>query len=208
MRKGSIAVRAGDIVKAGQPLGMVGLSGYTEFAHLHFELRHRGRIVDPFVGEGDAEPCKPGANPLPPAQGAIPFWTPQALAAMAYLPSGVLGAGLAGDRPKLENSQVDPAGLEPFSARSRAAVFWVHVYGVQAGDVEEHRFIGPSGATLFERRRTVERNQAQLLSLVGGRMPGGVPWPSGSYRGEYVLYRGNPEAKVLSLTREISIPKR
>src|SRR4051794_27387255 len=41
LRKGSVAVRPGDRVEGGQPLGMTGLSGNTEFPHLHFEVRRR-----------------------------------------------------------------------------------------------------------------------------------------------------------------------
>ncbi len=50
MRKGSIAVKKDDRVAAGQPLGLVGLSGATIFPHLHLTVRKDKEIVDPFVG--------------------------------------------------------------------------------------------------------------------------------------------------------------
>src|SRR5215217_8637787 len=38
MARGSVRVKAGDTVTTGQPIGKVGLSGLTEFPHLHFEI--------------------------------------------------------------------------------------------------------------------------------------------------------------------------
>ncbi len=49
MRKGSIAVAKGDAVTTGQRLGLVGLSGRTEFPHIHITVRKNGKVVDPFV---------------------------------------------------------------------------------------------------------------------------------------------------------------
>ena len=49
MANGSLQVKPGDLVRAGQPLGHVGLSGLTEYPHLHFTIRHQGKIADPFA---------------------------------------------------------------------------------------------------------------------------------------------------------------
>ena len=58
MRRGSVAVKTGDIVVAGQRLGLVGLSGMTEFPHLHFEVVNGGSVVDPFLGTENPRACK------------------------------------------------------------------------------------------------------------------------------------------------------
>src|SRR3546814_12280892 len=41
MRRGSIAVKKGDRVQTGQALGLVGMSGLTEFPHLAFSSEER-----------------------------------------------------------------------------------------------------------------------------------------------------------------------
>src|SRR5215472_32601 len=43
LMKDSIGVKQGDWVSTGQPLARVGLSGLTEFPHLHLTVRHRGQ---------------------------------------------------------------------------------------------------------------------------------------------------------------------
>ena len=43
-----IAVKEGERVSMGDRIGKVGNTGYSTGAHLHFELRRQGRIIDPF----------------------------------------------------------------------------------------------------------------------------------------------------------------
>jgi hypothetical protein len=196
LRNGSVAVRPGDQVAAGRVLGMAGLSGNTEFPHLHFEVRRRGEIVDPFVGTEGGESCAPGRRPL---------WSAQALGTLAYVPTGVLGAGLSASPPQLANGSVDLRKIARLAETSGAAVFWAQVYGVRKDDIEELRLIAPDGRVLAERRTTAGRNRAQSFAYIGLRRRGAA-WPSGTYRGEYALYRGAPREKVFSLARETRIP--
>ena len=43
----SVGVRQGAWIGAGEPLGVAGCTGWCTGTHLHFELRTRGRAVDP-----------------------------------------------------------------------------------------------------------------------------------------------------------------
>jgi len=45
----SFAVRQGDCVEGGTLIGKVGASGLAIGPHLHFEVRHRGRHLDPMA---------------------------------------------------------------------------------------------------------------------------------------------------------------
>lgn len=49
MKKDSVAVQIGDVVKAGTPIGLVGSSGQSTGPHLHFTVEHRGRWVETYV---------------------------------------------------------------------------------------------------------------------------------------------------------------
>ena len=41
------SVRVGEMVKTGQVIGRVGMTGNTTGPHLHFEVRQRGSATDP-----------------------------------------------------------------------------------------------------------------------------------------------------------------
>jgi murein DD-endopeptidase MepM/ murein hydrolase activator NlpD len=43
----ALLVREGEQVEQGRPIALVGASGHATSAHLHFEVRHRGKAVDP-----------------------------------------------------------------------------------------------------------------------------------------------------------------
>ena len=46
LRDGSVAVRPGDAVTAGQFLGFAGSSGDSTWPHLHFSVYHDGDVVE------------------------------------------------------------------------------------------------------------------------------------------------------------------
>jgi len=196
LREGSVSVRAGDLIRTGDRLGLVGLSGNTEFPHLHFEVRHQGRTVDPFVGLEQPEPCKAGDGAL---------WQPRLADALAYVATGVLDAGIAGGPPVLGEGNVDRDRTEGFASTSEAAIFWVQIYGTREDDHEEFRLLAPGGRVLAERRGRISRNQAQWLAYVGAKRRDAA-WPMGKYRGEYTLYRGS--RKLIALERDLDLAGR
>ena len=75
LKRGSIAVKPGDRVAAGQRLGLIGLSGQTEYPHVHFSVRYQGRSLDPFVGSADRFACGDTRRPLWSSAALTPaFW--------------------------------------------------------------------------------------------------------------------------------------
>ena len=68
-----------DAVKRGHRLGDVGYSGMAEFAHVHFEVRKNGKVLDPFTGRAQSTaPVKSAACK------AAALWMPEVLAAFPY----------------------------------------------------------------------------------------------------------------------------
>ncbi len=175
MARGSIAVAVGDTVTTGQTLGLVGLSGATQFPHLHVSVRQNGRTVDPFDPDGEITCGAPSAESL---------WdTP--LPAPA---GGIITSGFATMIPDYDAVKSGTASITEIPSNGAALVFWGYGFGTQAGDVLELRITGPQGV-VFENSETLERTQAQMFRAGGKRTPQSG-WPVGDYSGEVTLLRG------------------
>jgi hypothetical protein len=176
LAQGSVAVVEGQRVGAGARLGLVGLSGATEFPHLEFIVRRDGRVIDPFDAAND-QSC--GGVPEP-------LWrTPP-----AYRPGGFLDAGIAGRVPgfdELKAGLPTPARLAP----EAPLVAWALLFGGRAGDVVAFALDGPAGP-VHRDEAVLERTQAQLFRASGRRAPPGG-WPEGSYRARIALVRDGIE---------------
>ena len=93
MRAGSVTARPGDRVTTGQRLGEVGLSGLTDFPHLHFQVSRGDEIVDPFVGVDGGAACQVGDRPL---------WQADVLAGLTYDPTVMFNAGFSAGAPNID----------------------------------------------------------------------------------------------------------
>jgi hypothetical protein len=178
LRKGSIAVRVGQRVAAGARLGLIGLSGMTEFPHLHFAVRRNGRTIDPYTGGPPERGCG-----LP----AAPLWSAAAQVFLAYRSGGLLLAGFAG-APVTLNDVLGAEAPTAATADAQMLIFWAAAWGLRAGDREEMRLIGPGGEVVAEQSNTLDADKAQWLRYVGRRR-GAVGLPAGTYRGEYRVTR-------------------
>ena len=179
LRRGSVRVRTGDRVEAGTTLGLVGRSGYAEFAHLHFTVRRAGEVLDPFTGAGKDAACGGPRAPL---------WNAQAVAGLGYRPAAIFGAGIAGDAIAAAAAYGE-AAAPPASRESPALVGWAALFGVRAGDELRVALVGPSGNTVAQARRSLDRTQARYFLRVGRKRTGEL-WPAGEYRVEVELARG------------------
>jgi hypothetical protein len=181
LRAGSVRVRAGQTIAAGDVLGLVGQSGFAAFPHVHLRMRRNGAVVDPITAAPLAgAPCR--ANP--PAPGL--HWTAQARAQLRYRGTALFASGFSGAAPPADARVED---LPRNAARNaQALVFWALAVGPRNGDVLRVRLIGPDGAVVAEGSRTQPRDQAQA-SVFGGRRTPPSGWAPGAYRGEARLYR-------------------
>lgn len=180
LKEHSIRVRRGQRVLAGELLGLVGLSGHTEFPHLDFSVTHDGQVVDPFAVE-------PGANCGAPA-GTL--WSPAVLAQLAYRPSGLLVAGFAGGALTTRELQRGDSFKTQLPESAPAIVFQIEWFGARAGDVEEIVLSDPAGQRLAEHRNTLPGDLALRRAQLGRKRTAPV-WPVGDYTARYLVRRGD-----------------
>jgi murein DD-endopeptidase MepM/ murein hydrolase activator NlpD len=193
MRKGTIVVARGDQVESGTPVGTVGLSGQTEFPHVHLTLRRNGEAIEAYSGAAIAGATCTTQGPQP-----GPHWTPEARAQLGYRGSRWFAAGFTGEAPAQgANVETLPANA---GKEAQALVFWALASGPRSGDMLRIRVFDPDGEVVAETSRPQPRDQAQASVFAGRRMPEGG-WKPGTYRGEARLERG---IRVLD-TRTVTI---
>lgn len=177
LAQGSVAVRRGQVVRAGERLGLVGLSGLTEFPHLHLTVRHHGKAIDPFAPAPVAGAC--GSEQT--------LWDAAAAQALVYRRRVLLNHGFS-DRALTMAEVENLAAGEPLpTSQSAALVAWVRMIGLEPGDTAQLTLHGPDGTVIAERRQpALERAQAQSLSLIGRKRPA-PGWPAGTYRAQYQI---------------------
>lgn len=182
MRNGSIRVRVGDRVTAGQAVGLIGLSGRTEFTHVHMALRHNNETLDPLTGNSlSSLHC--GASVAPGAH-----WSASARAALAYRGTQWFAIGFSGAEPGEGRVNVETLPNN-VTRQSGALIFWALATGPMAGDVLRVTLYGPNGQVVGRGTLNQLRDQAQAWVFGGRRAPpGGLP--AGAYRGEAQIERG------------------
>jgi len=181
LKKGSVQVRKNQKVKKGDILGYVGLSGLTEFPHLHFELRHKGKRIDPFSTRERGSGC---------ARVVKTYWSKKALADLVYQRTAFLVSGFSETRPtgQKDMESGDKAQAE-FSSMSPTLFFWSYYFGSRKGDVTRTSIKDPDGIVLTERvSKPRNRHQVSQRIFIGEKRPASG-WKKGLYRGEITIDR-------------------
>ncbi len=182
LRRGSVTVRRGDAVEAGDVLGAIGSSGESDTPHVHFQVERDGEPVDPFTGAGAARqpPCAAAGAPA----GAL-WRMPGADRFTAYRPTVVFRAGLTTGRPDRIRARHEgyPVVAE---VTAPALVGYVILLGAAGGTTIETTINAPDGARIFQRRAVVERDFAEYFNFAGIPRPDRA-WRPGTYRARFVV---------------------
>jgi Peptidase family M23 len=190
MAQGSLLVKPGDNVEASQPLGRVGLSGKTEYPHLHFVVRFHGKPVEPFAFEAPQGSCGGGRS----------LWAPSLQSVLAYKPRAVLNTGFTNGEL---NMQAIEAGDVPAPIVDNPLVAYVRAIGLKAGDIQKLQIAMPDGRILVERStKPLDRDKAQEVMFVGKKPPAGG-WPRGVYRATYTISHDDTVVLDRSFTTDL-----
>lgn len=179
MMKGSIVVHSGQRVKAGDVLGLVGLSGDTEFPHVHFSLRKQGEKIDPYTGGGLEAGCGKEAKSL---------WNDEAKAAMAYRDTGLLKTGFLPEVPNSDGVLDGKFTGTSIKANAPVMIFYGLLFGLHANDTLTLKLTDMNDVTLVEKSTTIDRAKAQYFQFIGKKLKTDG-WPKGHYSGLVTVTR-------------------
>lgn len=193
LRSGSVRVAPGDQVQAGTPVAQIGLSGRTEFPHVHMTLSRDGTTLDPFTGSAMATAC---GGPAP-----VGLWAP----ARSYQATALLADGFADTVPDPAAMRDTPLALARLPAQAGALVYWADVMGLRAGDRLAMRIRAPDGSVLVDNTSVIPTPKAHYFQYVGKRIR--TPLASGTYTAELTLTRdaGSGADVVTQHRREIRV---
>ena len=187
MARGSVGVKPGDVVKRGQPVGRIGLSGFTAFPHVHVSVRKNDRIVDPMTAR------EPGASCEEPGPG---LWTASAEMQIGRISTALLQAGYT-------NGPVTGAelmkNLVGKATDAGPLVFYATFINLQAGDRVELEVSTQQGIFARSRTEPLAAPKATYTAFAGkkGAVPKGL-----TFTGIARLLRNG---KVLAERRGIEI---
>lgn len=193
MARGSVAVREGQTVTAGQPLGAIGMSGRAEFAHLHFGVLHKNRRYDPFLPTGPAPNTCGSSQTLS---------TPEAAAALRYSALDLVATGISDARPVM--ADIVSGRQSALADRNAEAFFgWILAWNTKQGDVVSIDVRDPSGASIISDRRIVERGRRRQFRFAGARPQG--QWRSGRYTVTATIQRSGPQPITRQISRTVNL---
>lgn len=190
MKQGSIAVKKGQNVAAGDPLGHVGLSGLTQFPHLHIALRHQGQVIDPFAPSGAPNSCG--------TSGPDSLWA----SPPDYVPGGLLQSGFDTAIPAYLDVFAGTTRHAPLARTAPALVLFAYGYGSRIGDAITFSITGPDGFQ-FDHTVTLTKAQARFMRAAGKKRRTAA-WPSGIYSGTVTFLRDG--RTVDQQTLQMTIP--
>ena len=183
LAKDSVRVRSGDRVATGQVIGRVGLSGETEFFHLHFTVRHDGKIVDPFAYEATPNVCGGGRS----------LWADPVRAQTEYRTGDVIDFGFTDTAPTMD--LLESGGLPQRAAgpTSEILVAYIRAIGLEEGDQQTLRVVDPRGNVFAEYTPpALDHDKAQYLMSAGRKLRENR-WPGGTYVATYSVVRKGAE---------------
>lgn len=166
---GSVRVRVGQQVNTGDVLGMVGLSGKTEFPHVDFTVRKNGNPVDPF--NPDSVPCGSATSSL---------WASDALTSLRYQATGLLNSNFSTTLPTQKIAEAGGDDGKTIIADAECIFFWVQFFGLRKGDRITLELYGADRQCISRTEMNVPADKAVWFAFSGKRRKG-ILWPKGTY---------------------------
>ncbi len=178
MRRGSIAVKPQQKIRAGEKIGLVGASGMTQFPHIHIGVIHKADVIDPFTGRKLSDDCG--------GKSASLF---AKSAQVIYEPLAFMKAGFDVAPTSLESLDEGKAPRDAIAADAPALVFYTVMLGTRKGDKISLKIESPDGGIFSERNITEDKTVARRMLFVGRKIPKDTPLSSGVYTGKVDVLR-------------------
>lgn len=193
LKKDSILIKHGTIVNKGQKIGEIGLSGNTEYPHLHFTVRHKKTRIDPFDAKPVGTTCTKN-NDL-----ANSLWSHP----ITYEEMALVYVSLSETPPtKKSRWQPQPNAL---GTDAKSILIAGRVFGGKKGDVWTMKITRPDGSVFFRKEHAQERDRQFQLTYSGKKRPPGG-FQKGLWEGEVTVTRTHADGSQTRKHQTTSLP--
>jgi len=159
LKKGSVVLEKGQKVKTGDLIGFVGVSGMSEFAHLHFSVRKDSKVIDPF---SNSLKCDKNFDVKKES-----LWNEKVADLLKYEPITILNYGFSSSLAKSNTMKIEELLQKPFDYEQNKIIFWFNIIGIKKGDILSVDLKNKDGARITKNTKTFNKNKAQFFQYVG-----------------------------------------
>lgn len=173
MKHQSLRVKVGEKVKAGQPLGLVGLSGLSEYPHLHLTTIYQGKKIDPFMGI----PPSNKENPPKPH----PLWDEATMALMPYGGGKIYNMAVTSEEPDLHKLRAGQYRSQGPLTNPLKLAGSIELFALSQGDKVTINLLDPTHKEIFKKSVTIPKYEARAFIYAGLKKPA-EGWKTGSWQ--------------------------
>ncbi len=177
LKQNSIVVKPSSKVKAGDKIAQIGLSGVTEFPHLHFGVILRGEIIDPFTNKPNTKEC--GAT----SRG---IWSQKIDDKNQRL---ILNqGGFTDEIIDLNDIYNENSVKETLPQSAQKLLFWFSYLGAKKGDSINIEIFDPNLKLFASQQIIQDKTRAQQFYYTGKKISS-PPLQPGVYIGKVIIVR-------------------
>ena len=180
LMQGSVSVRKGDKVKAGDNLGKIERLARPNYPAMQFVVRYKSEPVDPFVGRYDGM--------FTTKLKRTPLWKENFEQIAFTRDVGLIATGFSKDVPDIERVKRSMLDSSYFRGDDDQILFWSYAFGLKKGDQVTLAIYNPKGAMVSRHEDVLPKDQERYFAYVG-RKAETYGLPQGVYRGSITVKR-------------------
>lgn len=193
LKKGSIKVKPNQKIKIGDVMAQVGLSGMTEFPHLHFGITKDNKVIDPFTNETNMDRCGIPKKSL---------WDRKI--DLQYQPFTIQSAGFSNDVPDLNKLEKGIPAPESLSTQNQYLTFWSILYGVKKDDIVTLEMTDPNGKKFADFLIIQDKDRARQFYYIGKNIEN-LSLQEGAYLGTIKIKRKVKDKEDLVDSKTVTV---